>query len=367
MKPINVLAAILLPVLAQPTPTANGGAEWKEVLPPLSLEFPRDHGSHPEYRTEWWYFTGRLESEAGEPFGYQFTIFRQGFIAGKPAEGEPDLTPRHILAGHFAIADIGAGEFRHADRIRRAGAGYAEARENRLHTWIGDWETEQLEDGSIRMIAADREAEIAIDFTLAPVKPYVLQGIGGYSQKGDDPGNASSYVTNPRMKTVGTLVSGGRKHRVSGESWFDHEWGTSQLGEDVEGWDWFGLHLDDGRELMVYYLRREDGGPAAHSSGTLIARDGSTKRLTLEDYTLEPLSTWTSPETGIAYPLEWRIRIPGADIDITSTPPLEGCEMRTEESTGITYWEGPVELNGSVTGRGYMELTGYADSMNARL
>jgi predicted secreted hydrolase len=191
-------------------------------------------------------------------------------------------------------------------------------------------------------------------------KPLVLQGEGGLSRKGPDPGNASVYVTFPRLAARGRIALDGRERAVQGEAWFDHEWGTTQLGAGVVGWDWLGLRLADGRELMLYRLRAADGTAAPPSAGTIVERDGTVRRLAASDFTLEPLSHWTSPRTGAHYPARLRVRVPSAALTLEVRPEIADAELDARASTGTIYWEGPVAVTGTSAGEGYLELTGYA-------
>lgn len=340
-------------------------SQWKKVLPDVSFSFPRDHGAHPDSRTEWWYVTGITQDENQRTFGYQLTFFRQGIDPSAAQPGESSMRARQIIAAHFAIADIENQAFHHTERVRRA-AYLAGAATDDLRVWLDDWRIERDANGVIAMTANDAEAGIAIDFQLTAERPFVLQGKEGYSQKGEEPGNASGYITWTRLRTQGVLQLDGERFDVEGMSWFDHEFGTSQLGEGVQGWDWFGLRLDDGRDLMVYQLRTEDGGISPYSAGNLILQDGTNLYLQSGDFSIEAYDSWTSPKTEITYPIGWRIKAPEAGIDIQAEPLLPNAEMNTGISTGTVYWEGPVRLSGSVTGEGYAELTGYSESIGGR-
>ena len=248
----------------------------------------------------------------------------------------------------------------------RAGGGFSGFASDDLKVWLGDRQLERRPDDALVARASDREAGIVVELSFRPVKELVRQGIDGYSQKGADPGNASAYLSWTRLAVTGTLVLDGRELAVTGEGWFDHEWGSSQLGKGVAGWDWFSLRLDDRTELMVYQLRREDGSAAPYSSGTLVRADGSTRRLTVDDVTLEPTGWWTSPATGGRYPSGWRLVVPSEQLDLKVAPLAPGAELDGRGSTGVVYWEGPVEVSGSHRGEGYGELTGYAGSLEGR-
>jgi len=352
-------AALLLAAMAT-------GETWRTVTAPLSLAFPADHGAHPQHRTEWWYVTGLVEEPGGRRFGYQLTFFRQGLEPGPPPPGASELAPRQALAAHVAVADLAAGRLHHAQRLRRAAAGLAGAAVGDLHVWLEEWEIRRGDGDVLTLGAGDRAAGVALELRLVPTRPLVRHGESGVSRKGPEPGNASAYLTWTRLATAGTLTVGARTFPVTGTSWLDHEWGSTQLGADVVGWDWLGVRLEDGRDLMVYRLRRTDGSASPHSAGTVVHPDGSTLPLGPDDLQLLPLSHWQSPRTGAAYPSPLRLRIPRAGLDLLVTPLLPDAELDARSSTGVIYWEGPVALSGTASGEGYMELTGYASSLAGR-
>jgi predicted secreted hydrolase len=351
----SLLAALALMVTAPAT-----AAEWARITAPPTLAFPRDHGSHPAFRSEWWYVTGTLAGADGRRYGFQLTFFRQGLDPSPPTAGLSALRARQVLAAHLAVAEIGSGTMRFAERVRRIAAGMAGSSENDLDVFLDDWEMRRLPNGAIALVAGDRESGHALTLELQPAKPLVLQGEGGVSRKGPEPGNASIYVSLTRLAARGRLTVGGRERSVQGEAWFDHEWGTSELGAGVVGWDWLGLRLADGRELMLYRLRAADGSAARLSAGTLVERDGTARRLAVDDFTLEPLSWWSSPRTAARYPARVHVRVPGAGLDLEVRPEIPDAELDARASTGTVYWEGPVAVTGTVAGEGYFELTGYA-------
>jgi predicted secreted hydrolase len=340
--------------------------DWQQITGPPAIALPRDHGAHPEVRTEWWYLTANLDGDDGRRYGVQVTFFRSGLDPSQPAEGDSPLRARHALAAHLAITDVDGGRLVHAERVRRADGGFAGFGTDDLEVWLGDWEIERRNDGIVVAEASDREAEIGVELRYRPAKPIVRQGVGGHSQKGSNPGNASAYLSWTRLEVEGTVILDDRRIEVVGSGWFDHEWGTSQLGEGVVGWDWFSLRLEDGSELMLYRLRREDGSPDPFSSGTFIAPDGSSRRLRVADAVIEPTGSWASPATGGVYPSGWRIEVPSEDLDLVVAPELDSAELDGRASTGVVYWEGPVLVSGSATGEGYVELTGYAGSLEGR-
>ena len=345
------------------------GAEdvgWERITGPPEIDLPRDHGAHPEVQTEWWYLTANLTGTDGNRYGVQVTFFRSGLDASPPQPDSSPLRARQALAAHLAVVDVERGAFRHAERVRRADGGFAGFATDDLGVWLGDWQLERRADDTLVAAASDRASGIGVELEYRPAKPLVRQGIDGYSQKGSDPGNASAYLSWTRLEVSGRLVLDGREVEVSGAGWFDHEWGTSQLGDGVAGWDWFSLRLDDGSELMVYRLRREDGSPDPYSSGTFVRPDGTTRRLAADEVVLEPTGSWTSTETGGSYPSGWRIGVPSEGLDLNVEPLLPSAELDGRSSTGVVYWEGPVAVTGSHTGEGYTELTGYAGSLAGR-
>ena len=339
---------LLLAIVIWGGAQALAGGVWQEITGPPDLDFPKDHGAHKETRTEWWYVTGLVVDAEGRRRGFQITFFRQGFAPGAPEPGSSPLRARQIGAAHLAIADIAAGDFHHAERLRRSGGGLAGWSETDLDVWLEDWIIRRDETGVIVVRARDAATGIGLDLELRPQRPLVLHGDAGYSQKGAAPGNASAYLSWTRLTVTGRIEVSGEKTEAAGQAWFDHEWGSSQLGGDVVGWDWFGLRLDDGRDLMVYRLRRRDGSADPHSSGTMIAADGVATRLHRDDVEIEPLKWWKSPSNGGRYPVGWRLRIPAHDINLEITGLLPSSELDGSSTTGVIYWEGPVEITGNL-------------------
>jgi predicted secreted hydrolase len=349
-----------------PTAVRAGEVGWQRITGPPPLVLPRDHGAHPGVKTEWWYLTANLRDGDGRSYGVQVTFFRSGLDPDPPAPGDSPLRARQAMAAHLAIADVERGAFRHAERLGRADGGFSGFATDDLKVWLGDWKLERRPDDTLVAQAGDRAAGIAVELSYRPAKPLVLQGVDGYSQKGADPGNASAYLSWTRLEVRGTLTLEGRELAVAGEGWFDHEWGSSQLGEGVAGWDWFSLRLDDRSELMVYRLRREDGSPDPYSSGTLVRPDGSTRRLAVGEVAVDPTGWWPSPSTGGRYSSGWRIAVASEQLDLRVAPLVPAAELDGRGSTGVVYWEGPVEVTGTRQGEGYAELTGYAGSLTGR-
>jgi predicted secreted hydrolase len=341
-------------------------SDWARVEAPRTFEWPHDHGAHPEYRTEWWYATGELRSQEGRRFGYQLTLFRQGLERADESPGRSRLHADDVLAAHLAVVDIDAGRLLSTERVRRAAAGLAEARVGDLDAWVEDWSITRLDGDRLKLGAFDRERAIGIELELVATKPLVVHGAGGVSRKGPEPGNASAYMSWTRLRSSGAITFEGTSHEVTGESWFDHEWGTSQLGRGVVGWDWFGLRLSDGRELMLYRLRGEHGEATASSAATLVERDGRTRSLASTDFELSVLEHWSGAPSHARYPSRWKFSAPAIELEIEIATSASSCEIDGRASTGVTYWEGPVSVTGSASGSGYAELTGYAHSLADR-
>jgi len=355
-RPPALLAALALLSVPQ-------DSGWKRVEPGLALSFPADHGAHPEYKTEWWYLTGHLEDGEGARFGFQFTLFRRGLDPRVPREGELPLRARELYAGHLALTDVARGETRFAERLRSSSP-LARAATGELDLALEDWSLVRGAGDELKLSASDPARAFGLELGLRPTKPLVLHGQSGYSKKGDEPGNASAYVSWTRLALEGKLQLDGTSRTVRGSAWYDHEFGSSVLAEGVAGWDWFALQLDDGRELMLFALRDEDGAPSAASAGTLVERDGTLRTLARADFSLRPTATWKSPK-GTSYPSRWTIAIPAAGLELELAPLVADCE-HDSSSTRVTYWEGPLAVRGNVTGRGYAELTGYAGSLAGR-
>ncbi len=331
-------------------PSLEGYARAYE---PIVFDFPKDHGPHPEYQLEWWYYTGNLKSATGRHFGYQLTFFRRALA---PALDERDSRwgANQAYLAHFALTDVATGTFHNASELARGGEiGVAGARALPFRVFVKSWSAEGT-GASVRLRAATEAA--AIDLQLESLKLPTLQGQNGdgLSQKGAEPGNASYYYSLTRMATTGTITVKGETIPVEGFSWMDHEFGTSALGEGQVGWDWFGLQFDDNRELMWGQLRRADGSIDV-GQGSITLADGQVLTLAQDDVQVETLATWRSPRTGAEYPARWRMTIPRADLELVIEPLINNQEL----NVGLTYWEGAVRISGTTTGYGYVELTGY--------
>ena len=321
---------------------------------PRAFAFPRDHGPHPAFRTEWWYWTGNLAAPDGRRFGFQLTFFRTALTPEAPARGSA-WGAHQVYLAHFAVTDVAGRRFGAWSRTERFALGLAGAQPEPFRVWVDDWEARGEGATGLPVRLRASEGDTAIDLTLEGGKPVVLQGERGLSRKGAEPGNASYYYSLTRMPARGSVTVGGRRFEVTGLAWMDREWSTSALGAELAGWDWVALQLDDGRELMFYRLRRKDGGADRFSAGAIVDSTGSARALSLADVTLEPLDAWTSPRSGARYPARWRLSIAGLGLDLQIAPALADQEL----DVGTRYWEGAVVVAGTVAGRGYVEMVGY--------
>ena len=339
--------------------SGGAGDGFSRATAPRPLEWPRDHGPHREFRTEWWYYTGNLRAEDGRDVGFQLTFFRTGLSPRAPARTSAWAASPGYLA-HFAVSDARAGRFHAWSRSGREALGLAGATAEPYRVWVDAWIAEAAGPRALPVRLRAAEGGVAIDLTLDAAKPPVLQGEAGLSRKGPEAGNASYYYSLTRMPARGTVDLGGERLAVEGLAWMDHEWSTSALSPDLAGWDWFALQLDDGRELMLYRLRRRDGGASPWSAGSVVDPDGRARALAADDVSVEVRGRWTSPRTGAAYPAGWRIAWPAGDLVLDVAPRLSDQEL----DVGLRYWEGAVTARGVARGRalagsGYVELVGY--------
>ncbi len=365
MKDIAILVFFIFVIFFAPF-SAWPAEEWKQAVGPRTWQFPRDHGAHPEYRTEWWYFTGNLADDAGARFGYQLTFFRQGLRLRLPPKPTP-WDVRDVYLGHFAITDVAKNQFQYADKISRSGPGLAAAGAETLDVRLLNWSAKK-KGPDIFLLA--REKGMELNLSLTPRKPLIFHGRNGLSQKGPNEGQASYYTSFTHLETRGTIKTPFQLSPVAvkGRSWFDQEFGSNQLTSEQTGWDWFSIYLSDGRDLMVYFLRLKNGSVEPASSGTLIEPNGKSRSVPLADINISVLKHWKSPKSGGNYPSRWRVRIPSAQIDLTLEPCVGDQELSTEGSTGVVYWEGAITGQGTsqsqpITCQGYVELTGYAGSL----
>jgi predicted secreted hydrolase len=360
-----VVSLVVLSLLPAWLRAGEGRVTYPPVLPTTELQLPRDEGSHPEYRLEWWYVTGWLRDDTNPdvpPRGFQVTFFRVRTGLG---EGNPStFAPTQVLFAHAALADPRHGRLRHAQRSARAGFELAYARERMLDVRLDDWSLRQTSAGSYRAVV--QGDDFAFDLELRATQPPLLQGERGYSRKGPDPRAASHYYSQPHLSVTGDVTVAGRRERVAGEAWLDHEWSSDYVDERARGWDWMGINLEDGGALMAFRMRDAEGGGARWAGATLRSAAGESGTFAPADVEWVPRADWQSPRTGVRYPVRWRVRVGARTLLVE--PLMHDAELDSRASTGTIYWEGPVrvraEPDGREVGRGYLELTGYAGKLD---
>jgi predicted secreted hydrolase len=328
---------------------------YRQATPGYQYSFPRDHFEHPEFRTEWWYYTGNIRDAKGRRFGFELVFFRQGqrrVSAPNPSNWRAD----EVYLAHLALTDIDGKHFYDHQRLNRAGPGIAGASFREQRVWNGNWSAVWHGDKQLLEATAD---EFHFQLEVTPAKPPVVNGIDGFSQKGNAAGEASYYVSFTRLPVSGDLVIGSERYKVTGTAWMDHEWFTNQLDKEQIGWDWFSVQLNDRTELMLFQLRRRDGSIDPHSSGTCVDHQGRARHLTQADFSLTPLSYWRSQRTGASYPVHWTLGVPSLGVRLDVRTVLNAQELVSDDRAGPTYWEGAVTYSGSAEGVGYLEMTGY--------
>lgn len=341
-------------------------AGFARAVSPRIFTFPLDHGPHLDFQTEWWYYTGNVHDATGQLFGYQLTFFRRALLP--PQDVPPrrsDLASNQIYFAHFAITDIKAGQHEVSEQFSRGAAGLAGAFADPFRVFVYDWSASATISSANSVHLSARQGANAISLNLLALKPVVLEGQNGLSAKSEIPGNASYYYSFTRMATHGTLTTRNGTYDVDGLSWMDHEWSTSALGPHAQGWDWFALQLSDQRDVMLFQIRNNDGSIDPASGGTLVLADGSTRTFSLSAMHIQVLQRWRSPQSGAEYPVRWYVTIPQWAINLVVTAQIDNQENRTS----VVYWEGAVNIQGldgnqPVTGAGYVELTGYSQSLN---
>ena len=339
-------------------------AEYQQALPGYHYEFPRDHFDHPDYRTEWWYYTGNLKAADGHRFGFELTLFRQGVNREGQRTGDWDL--RDLYLAHLALSDLDGGHFYHTERLNRAGPGLAGASLQLQRVWNGNWQVQWTTGQQALQAITD---DYALRLVMTSRKPPVIHGKDGISLKGGGAGNASHYISFTRLVTSGTIELNGKSYAVDGTSWMDHEFFSSGLDKDEVGWDWLSLQLADDTELMLYRLRHRDGSVDPFSSGTYVDANGKSTFLSVRDFSMTPTGeTYRSPVTKAIYPIAWRVTIPSLRLELQLKTPLASQELSSGSSAGLSYWEGAIDISGRrggvpITGVGYLEMTGYDKPM----
>jgi predicted secreted hydrolase len=380
MKRAAILWSLLLVACRQTSPPASGlasgampppgglrylggaaDAGFARATQPRDLVFPRDHASHDEFRSEWWYFTGNLNTPDQRHFGFELTFFRLGLA---PDGQEPRVSAwgtKQVWMAHLAVTDVHAGRFLAAQRLARGALGLAGATAPPMHVWVEDWSVSGDADAQTAELALRaRDERISVSLELRAIAPVALHGDRGLDVKGPEDGNASYYYSFPRLAARGSVEVDGMQSEVTGTAWMDREWSTSALSAGVVGWAWFGIQLSDGRELMFYRLRQADGRANRYSGGSLVEPDGTITKLRAEDVDSAPTAYWTSERTQTTYPVAWRISIPAQGLTLSVQPYYDGQEI----DQAVRYWEGAVRVEGSargseVAGEGYLELAGY--------
>src|SRR6266436_608728 len=335
-------------------------AQYRTAMPGYRYEFPRDYFNHPDFQTEWWYYTGNLKSAEGRRFGFELTFFRQAVSRDPEKSGTWDL--RDLYLAHLALSDLDGGKFFHAERTNRSGPGIANVTESLGRIWNGNWQIQWR--GSDQELNAI-EQRFQLHLILHAEKPPVIHGENGISQKAEGSGRASHYISLTRLATSGAIDLGNKRFEVTGASWMDHEFFSHQLDSDQTGWDWLSLQLEDHTELMLFRIRRKDGSIDPYSAGTYVDASGKTTHLRSSDFSLEPAGDkWTNPQTGAVYPIHWKIAIPKLAIELDAKTPLASQELTGKTKLVPNYWEGAIVLTGQcnsqlLSGVGYVEMTGY--------
>jgi predicted secreted hydrolase len=352
-----VLACCTLALVVAFHPIA---AQFREAMPGYKYEFPRDYFNHPDFQTEWWYYTGNLKSSDGRAFGFELTFFRIG--ASRQNTQPSDWAVKDVYMAHLALSDIDGQHFYHRERLNRAGPGIAGVNADSGRIWNGNWQIE-LTSGSQHLRAVSDD--FSLDFNLSTTKPPVIHGTGGVSQKSAGAGRASHYISLTRLAVSGALDLKGASIPIEGTAWMDHEFFTEQLDSNQIGWDWLSLQLDNNTELMLFRIRRNDGSIDPYSSGTYIDAAGKAAHLERKDFVLEPTGeSWTSPTSRAAYPIHWHISVAPLRLQLDVTTPLKQQEISSSTRYAPSYWEGAIRLKGEgggapTAGVGYLEMTGY--------
>jgi len=356
---------------------ANSGETtgFLSVTGPCNLEFPKDHGPHPGYRTEWWYYTGNLQAASGAKYGFQLTFFRSQISPPDDRQKWPQPTSawrtQQVYMAHSAISNISEKQHLQAELVSRQALNMAGADqiEDTTTIFLKNWSARLSPDQNLLTVNSDG---FSYELTLTPEKPPVLHGLAGYSLKGSTAERASCYYSLSRLSAEGQLSIGEKKVAVKGSAWMDHEYSTALLEPGLQGWDWFSLQLSDQTEVMAFVLRKEKGGIGPASSATVIGHQGQNRHISNQEFAVTVKNTWKSPHSKAVYPAGWRLQIFPGSLDLTIRPTLADQEMCTTASTGVIYWEGSVSIEGTragqpVVGQGYVELTGYDKAFDAPL
>lgn len=365
MKSRALSAVVMIAVFVPPQ-------TWQPALPGYRYEFPRDYFSHPDYQTEWWYYTGNLQTPEGRRFGFELTFFRQAIDLPRETFASHDpWRPDQIYLAHLALSDIDGREFYHTERLNRSGPGLAGVSVDQQRYWNGNWQVRwiSLETAEQQLQAVSDRLTLTLD--LKPEKPLVINGQNGISQKGPRPGEASHYISFTRLRAAGQLQWKNAQFSVNGLAWMDHEFFTSSAHSAISGWDWFAIQLDNAEEVMLYRLRTSSGQENPYSSGTYVDSRGAAHFLDAMQFVVTPGEAWQSPDSGARYPIAWNISIPSLGLDLVERTALKNQELFTKNRISPVYWEGAVTYQGHIhdqpiRGVGYLEMTGYAGEPFAR-
>ncbi len=362
---LTLLVSIILISIQCPAPASH---KFKLAQPGYVFSFQEDHANHELFKTEWWYYTGHLRAEDESIYGYQLTFFRTALDLKDSVQNSP-WQVNDLYMAHFCISDINHQSFVAKHRIRRSGLGSAGSENKQFKVWNQNWSAEKK--GSTYTLKA-KDQDYSIDLELSELKPPVIQGIDGISRKASAPGCASHYYSITRLDTKGTISVGGKKLKVSGQSWMDHEFGSNQLTPDQVGWDWFSIQLDDNRELMFYLMRLKTGGYDPVSSGTIIDCKGNSKHLSLKDFSITQTGSWQSKKTQAIYPSCWKVLVYSEKIELFIKPKMKNQELEKGDGNPVSYWEGACAVSGTdknkpIKGQSYVELTGYAEQFKERI
>jgi predicted secreted hydrolase len=371
-----VIAGLLFTLLF--TASRTYAEDFKRALPGRTFSFPQDHFSHPEFKTEWWYYSGHLQRKDSDEktHGYQLTFFRTALKRETKVE-KSKWSIQDLYFAHLALTDESKKRFEYREKISRgslgeAGAASYEKDEKPFRVWIEDWSIEGKGPAMRDHFLRGGDQDFGIELLLTPERKPVVHGQNGISQKAEGEGNASHYYSITRLNTAGKIFLKKKEIPVQGRSWMDHEFGSAQLREYQIGWDWFSIQLENGVDLMIYQIRHQDGKADPHSSGTIILQNGTYHHLPLKEFHVQSLDRWKSKKSAATYPSKWRIKVPAQGIELILVPTVKDQELITQESTRVTYWEGSVKVEGKyretpIRGMGYVELTGYAKPLTGKI
>ncbi len=356
----NMLQIIISLILCLLAPHAIADSKpFNTVEPGYTLTFPNDYGAHPNFRLEWWYITGWLNTPDNKPLGFQITFFRTA--TGKQTNNPSQFAPKQLIIAHIALSDPKIGKLMHDQKSAREGFGLAYAKQGDTDVKLDNWQLVRKKDGQYQVTMKTAEFGLTLSFT--PTQPMLLQGKNGFSKKGPRPLQASYYYSEPHLHTTGTIFYQNRTIAVTGKAWLDHEWSSEYLDPNADGWDWVGANLKDGSALMAFQIRHKDGRKLWAYA---IRRDanGQIQQFKTDQVTFIPIRTWRSPHTEATYPVAMRIRT--GDTEWQLTPLFDDQELDSRQSTGSVYWEGAVTLtqDGEQIGKGYLELTGYVEPLS---